>query len=105
MHPIIVNTASFSLTPSYNSTLTRQYSSRNTNNIPHFKVKNSFFKNTLFPSVIIEWNKLDPEIQNTPSLDIFKRNILKVYKTYCKQHTWLPKPERFYIFNKVTNWT
>ena len=28
-------------------------------------------------SVIIEWNKLDPEIQNAPSHNIFKKNILK----------------------------
>ena len=48
--------------------LTRPYSTRNTNNIPHFKVKHSFFKNTHFPSVIIEWNKLDPEIQNATYL-------------------------------------
>ena len=57
--------------------LTRPYSTRNANNIPHFKVKHSFFKNTFFPSVIIEWNKLDPEIQNAPSLNIFKKNISK----------------------------
>ena len=57
--------------------LNRPYPTRNANNIPHFKVKHSFFKNTFFPSVIIEWNKLDPEIQNVPSLNIFKKNILK----------------------------
>ena len=36
---------------------------------------NSFFKNSVF-SIIIEWNKMDPEIQNAPSLNIFKKNIL-----------------------------
>ena len=40
---------------------------RNANNIPHFKVKHSFFKNSFFVSVIIKWNKLDREIQNAPS--------------------------------------
>ena len=30
-----------------------------------------------FPSVIIEWNKLDPEVQTTPRVNIFKKNILK----------------------------
>ena len=44
--------------------LNRPYSTKNANNIPHFKVIHSFFRNTFFPSVIIEWNKLDPEIQN-----------------------------------------
>ena len=57
--------------------LNRPYPPSNVNNVPHFKVKHRFFKNNSFPSVIIEWNKLDPEIQNAPSLDIFKRNILK----------------------------
>ena len=57
--------------------LTRPYSTRNANDIPHFKVKRSFFKNTFFPSVIIEWNKLDHEIQNAPRLNIFKKNILQ----------------------------
>ena len=42
--------------------LNRPYPTRNANNIPHFKVKHSFFKNTFFPSAIMEWNKLDPEI-------------------------------------------
>ena len=63
----------FNITPK----LTRPYSTRNANNIPHFKVKHSYLKNTFFPSFIIEWNKLDPEIQNAPSLNIFKKNILK----------------------------
>ena len=55
--------------------LTRPYSARHPNNIPHFKVKH-IFKNTFFPSVIIELYKLDPEIQNAPRLNIFKKNIL-----------------------------
>ena len=63
----------FNIIPKWNSS----YSTRNANNIPHFKVKDSFFKNTFFSSVIIEWNKLDPEIPNALSLNIFKNNILK----------------------------
>ena len=65
--------------------LDRWNSTRNANNTPHFKVKHSFLKNTFFPSAIIEWNKLDLEIQNTPGINIFKNNI-SVYKTYHKQH-------------------
>ena len=57
--------------------LNKPYSTRNVNHIPHFKIKHSFIKNTFYPSVIIEWNKLDPEIQNAPSLNIFKNNMLK----------------------------
>ena len=31
---------------------------------PLIKIKHNFFKNTFFPSAILEWNKLDPTIQN-----------------------------------------
>ena len=34
----------------------------NTNDIPLMNIKHNFYKNTFFPSTIIEWNKLDPEI-------------------------------------------
>ena len=57
--------------------LHRLYPTRNANNIPHFKVKYNFLKNAFLPSVIVEWNKLDLEIQNAPSLNVFKKNILK----------------------------
>ena len=40
-------------------------------------VKHNFLKNTFFPSTIIEWNKLDPEIRNSASFDSFKENIHK----------------------------
>ena len=53
------------------------YPTRNVDSIPLIKIKHKFFKNTFFPSAIIEWNKLDPTIRNAESLDIFKSNILK----------------------------
>ena len=40
-------------------------------------VKHNVFKNTFFPSTIIEWNKLDPEIHNSTSFDSFQESILK----------------------------
>ena len=40
-------------------------------------VKHNFLKNTFFPSTIIEWNKIDPEIRNSTSFDFFKESILK----------------------------
>ena len=36
-----------------------------------------FFKNSYFPSTIIEWNKLDSNIRNSDTLNIFKSKILK----------------------------
>ena len=38
---------------------------------------NNLFKNTFFPSAIIELNKLDPTIRNAESFGIFKSNILR----------------------------
>ena len=53
------------------------YATRNMNNIPFFKTRHSFFKNSFFPSTIIEWNNLDHNIRNSSSFNNFKRSILK----------------------------
>ena len=45
------------------------------------KIRYSFFKNTFFPSTIIEWNKLDPAIRNLTSFNSFKESILKFIGT------------------------
>ena len=46
--------------------------------IPQFKVRNSFFLHSIFPSVLVEWNKLDSDICNSPSYSIFKKK--KIWK-------------------------
>ena len=56
---------------------TSSYATKNADCIPLIKIKHNFFKNTFFPSAIIEWNKLDPTIQNAESFGIFKSHILK----------------------------
>ena len=40
-------------------------------------IKHNFFKNTFFPSTIIEWNKLDPATRNSTSFNSFKESILR----------------------------
>ena len=59
------------------------YNTRNTNNIPLFKVKNNFFQNSFFPSAVIEWNKLDLNIRYPESLNIFKKTLLN-FKRLCR---------------------
>ena len=54
-----------------------RYNTRNTSNIPQFKVKHNFFRNSLFPSAVIEWYKLDQNIHNSESLNVFKNSLLK----------------------------
>ena len=45
-------------------------------NVPSFKVRHDFFKNSFFPSTVIEWNKIDKNIRKSESLNIFKKTIL-----------------------------
>ena len=53
------------------------YVTRNIHNIPLLKTRHTFFKNSFFPSTIIEWNKLDHNIRNSSSFNIFRKSILK----------------------------
>ena len=53
------------------------YPTRNALNIPLLNTSHNFFKNSFFPSTIIEWNKLDPGLRKAESLSLFKTNILK----------------------------
>ena len=56
---------------------TSSYATRNADGIPLIKIKRSFFKNTFFPSAIIEWNKLDRTNRNAKSFCTFESNIFK----------------------------
>ena len=40
-------------------------------------MKHQLFKNSYFPSTVIEWNNLDLNIQNSETLNNFKSKILK----------------------------
>ena len=55
----------------------RSYFTRYAENVPSFKVRHDFFKNSFFPSTAIEWNKIDKNIRKSESLNIFKKIILK----------------------------
>ena len=56
-------------------TATRPFITKNDDKLPYFKVKHNYFKN-VFPSTVIDWNKLDLNICNSKSLTSFKDNIL-----------------------------
>ena len=67
----------------------------NSENIPQFRTKHDFLKNSFFPSIIKEWNNLDPQIKKSKSISVFKSNILRfiwpkpnnVY--YCHDPKWI----------------
>ena len=63
----------FKLIPSRSSS----FVTRNIHSIPFFKTRHTFLKKSFFPSTIIEWNKLDHNIRNSSSFNIFKKRILK----------------------------
>ena len=63
----------FDMIPKVLSTRT----TRNYNNIPLFNVKHEYFRNSFFPSTVIEWNKLDNNIRNSESVSAFNKQILK----------------------------
>ena len=56
---------------------TRRYSSRNANNNLLVRANNNYFMSMFFPSTITEWNKLDMNIRNSTSLNIFKGILLR----------------------------
>ena len=69
---------------------THAYATRNVDNIPCFKIRHNFFKNSFFPSTVIEWNNLDPTLRNSKSFVVFKNSILKFIR---------PSPRNFFNCN------
>ena len=53
------------------STKLRVHSIRHCDNIPLLKIKHKYFRNVLFPSSIVEWNKLRWEVRNSENIRIF----------------------------------
>ena len=63
------------------------YATRTVGNIPLIKTKHNFFKNSFFPSAIIEWNNLDTNLKNSKSISVFKEKILNFIR---------PSPNSFF---------
>ena len=58
------------------------YATRTVGNIPVIKTKHNFLKNSFFPSAIIEWNKIDPNLRNSKSISVFKEKILNFIRPF-----------------------
>ena len=50
---------------------------------PHDYCRTDTFKNSFFPNVINEWNKLDEKIKDAPSFSLFKTSLLKVGRPHA----------------------
>ena len=62
----------YNLIPSVN----RFYDTRNNTNVPSFNCRTEYFKNSFFPIVITEWNRLDINIKSMTSYNTFKNALL-----------------------------
>ena len=51
-------------------------SQRHSNTFNSFSCRTECFKNSFFPCVIREWNKLNPEIRRSGSYNIFRKSLL-----------------------------
>ena len=51
-------------------------SQRHSNSFNFFSCRTEYFKNSFFPYVIGEWNKLNPEIRRSGSYKIFRKSLL-----------------------------
>ena len=66
----------FNLVPNFN----RVHNTRFNYNIPPIKVRHDCFKNSFYPSLISEWNKLSFNIRDSASLNTFKKKLLNFIK-------------------------
>ena len=53
------------------------HNTRSSINLPLFHIRHNSFKNSFFPSAVVEWNNLDLSILNSEILSIFRKCILK----------------------------
>ena len=77
------------------------YRARQCSKIPAINVKHDFFKNTFFPSTIIEWNKLDWEIKNSESIVTFKKRILSFIRPSANSTINCHNPRRIKLLSRL----
>ena len=56
-------------------------SQRHPNIFNSFSCRTEYFKTSLFPCVVGEWNKLNPEIGRSGNCNIFQESILNFLRT------------------------
>ena len=60
------------------------YITRNSDEIPLFKTKHNFYKNSFFLSTTVEWNNLDQDLRSSESYTLFRSSILKFIRASPK---------------------
>ena len=64
-------------------------------------MKHDFFKNTFFPSTIMEWNKLDWDIKNSESIVTFKKRILSFIRPSANSTFNCHNPRRIKLLSRL----
>ena len=82
-------------------TARQTYMTRHKNSVPLFNVKHDNFKNSFFPSTVIEWNKLDSNIRNSESLALFKKRILVFIRPFANSTFQCNNPKRLKLITKL----
>ena len=79
------------------------YSTRSSqiNNVSNIKTNSNFFRNSIFPSTITEWNKLDRDIRNSDSLNVFKLSLLKFVRPVANSVFDINNPHGLKFANKI----
>ena len=83
-------------------TCNEAYQTRYLANIPSLTFKHNFFKNTFFPSTILEWNKLDPSLRNSTSYNVFKNSILQFIRPSPKNIFQCHNPKGIKLLTRLT---
>ena len=77
------------------------YATRTAGNIPLTMTEHNFFKNSFFPSAIIEWNNLDPSFRNSKSVSVFKEKILNYIRTFPNSFFDCHNPKRIKFITRI----
>ena len=79
------------------------YSTRGSqiNDISNIKTRSNFFRNSFFPSIIIEWNKLDSDIHNSDSLNIVKLPLLKFVRSVANSVFDINNPDGLKLLTRL----
>ena len=87
----------YSIIPIHNMS----YRTRQCNKIPAINVKHDFFKNTFFPSTIMEWNKLDWEIKNSEVIETFRKRIISFIRPSANSTLNCHNPRRIKLLSRL----
>ena len=70
-----------------------QYRLRNQDVIGQLKARTEKFKSSFYPNCLSEWNKLEPELRQAPSVAVFKKKLLSIIRSPAKSVYGIHDPE------------